>query len=955
MKKRVLLSFIVLMTIVFPALAQKRQINGRLTDSTSSEGLPNAAVALMQLPDSSITTSTVSDAKGVFSITSAPVGNYLLVVSYMGYRQFTRKISLKDTTGVVDLGAIAMRRKGLDLDEVEIINVVPPIVIKEDTVEFNAGSFKTRENALVEDLLKKLPGVQVDKDGKITANGQEVKKVLVDGKPFFGNDPKMATRNLPAEIMDKIQLIDQKSDQAQFTGIDDGEREKAINLVIKSDRRKGVFGRGTAGYGTDDRFTLNANINSFRQTKQFSLIAGGNNLGSTGFTFNDGFGFGGGGGGRGGGRGGGGGGGGGGGMGGNGLMRAWNGGINFSDEFSKKLRFSGSYQYSNVDRETERTSQRTNKPKPDSTSYLDRNNSSLSGNESHNLNMRVEYDIDSFHSVVFTPTLTYSTGDNYSQTRNTTYTSEQDTVNNGRTFNRSTGTNPNLNGNLLFRKKFDKKGRTFSTNISFGFNSDEREAINQSQTMYRDRSGSSYIDSIDQKVLQDNSSRNLGVRLSYTEPLPNDRFLELNYGYQNNFSKTDRKTYDKNKFGNVYDQLDDSLTNAFDNTYSNHQVGLNVKTQRLRYNYTVGLGMQFNNLNSNNITKDSAIHQSTVNFAPVASFNYNFSRERRLRFSYRGQTQQPSLEQLQPVPDNSNPLYIRLGNPDLKPSFSNNLSINYNNFNPVTYRTFFVNGGGSFVINQIENATTLSKDGKQYTQPVNVNGSYNLNADVVNGFSLSHTQEIQASLNFSTAASFRHDVSYLNSLKNFTNTITASQGVNLMYAYKDLFDISASGRVNYNTARFSTDNTSNYNYLDYNASLDFNVNLPLGFSIGADGDFTANTGRAEGYNLSYTMINAFAQKSMFKKKQGLIKVQVFDLLKQNVSISRTIDQYYIEDSQSLVQQQYFMVSFTYFLNRFGGRGQRGNRDGNRMNPFQNGGGMRGGGMRGGGGRGGRSF
>lgn len=921
------------MTITTIARAQTKQsqIKGRLTDQSSREALPNAAVALLLLKDSSMITSVVSDTKGAFTIKSLAAGNYLLVVSYMGYQQLTRNISIKDTTGLVELGNLALKRKGLDLEEVEIVKIVPPIVIKEDTIEFNAGSFKTRENALLEELLKKLPGVQVDKEGKITANGETVKKVMVDGKPFFGNDPKMATRNLPADIIDKIQLIDQKSEQAQFTGISDGETEKAINVTIKPDRRKGLFGRATAGYGTDDRFSVNASLNRFREGQQLSVLGGGNNVNNTGFTFSDGFSFGGGGGGRGAAKGG-----------GNntsnsnGLMRNWNGGINFSDELSKGLRVSGSYFLSDVQRQNETISQRTNKPKPDSSSYVDHNSSSISNNQNHNANMRIEYDIDSFHSLIVTPNFSYSSGDNFSQSRNTTLNNDRDTVNNGQTYNWSSATSPNFNGNALFRKKFDKKGRTLSANLKVGFNSTERESINQSQTMY-DLKGNRFIDTIDQKVLQSNSARNLGMRLSYTEPLGNDRFLEVNYGYTNNFSATDRKTYDKDKISEIYDQLDDSLTNAFNNTYSNHQTGLSVKTQRLKYNYTLGVNLQFNSLNSENITKDSTIHQSTVNFAPLAHFNYNFSRNQRLRLSYRGQTQQPSLEQLQPVPDNSNPLFIRLGNPDLKPSFSNNLNISYNNFDPVTMRSFFASMSGSLVMNQIVNATYLSSDGKQTSQPVNVNGSYNMNAYVVNGFTLSKTEDRQTALNSNTSVSYSRGVGFVNNQKNFTGNLNIMQGANFVFTYKELLDLSAGANVNYNSARFSIDKANNYNYFDYGFNLDVNVNLPLGFMIGGDVDYTANTGRGEGYNLQYTMLNGFVSKSMFKKKQGLLKFQVFDLLNQNVSVSRTVEDNYIEDSQTMVLQQYFMVSFTYFLNRFGGKASRGRGEGG-MHMMQGGGG-----------------
>ena len=893
------------------AQTRQRKITGRLIDQSNKEPLPNAAVALLELKDSAVAASVVADSKGAFVISDPRVGEYLLVVSYMGFQQLTRRIHVKDTTGLIAMGTLPLLRKGLNLNEVEVVEVKPPITVKEDTIEYNAGSFKTRQNALVEELLKKLPGVQVDKDGTIKANGETVKKVLVDGKPFFGNDPKMATRNLPADIVDKIQLIDQKSDQAQFTGIADGEVEKAINLTIKPDRKKGVFGRASAGYGNDDRFSVNANVNRFRKTQQLSVLGGGNNVNNTGFTFSDGFGFGGG---TMGGRPGAGGG------GGNGLMRNWNGGINFSDNLSKGLRVSGNYFYNNVRRENERRSERENRLKPDSSSFVNSNNGSVANNGNHRVSARIEYEIDSFHSIIANPNFSYSDGDNYSANKSTTLNNNKDTVNNSRSFNISSAKSPNINGNALFRKKFRKKGRTFSANLTYGYNSSDRESINQSQTSYLQRNGSFLKDSIDQKVFQESSGSSLGVRMTYTEPVLTDRFLEISYGYNYNYNTSDRRTYSKNKLNDTYDILNDSLTNAFNNVYSNHQAGLSLMTQKLRYNYTLGLNLQFNNLSSRNISKDRLITQHTINFSPLALLNYNFSRNRRLRFSYRGQTQQPSLDQLQPVPDNSNPLYIREGNPDLKPSFNNSFNLNYNTVNPSSMRNFFASINGSFILNRIANSTNLTSEGKQVTKPVNMNGNYNVGAFMVNGFTLNKQQK--TTFNTNTSINYNQDASLVNNSKTYTQTLNIMQGANFNYMYKELFDVAAGGNVNYNRARFSNNPSNNTNYFNYGLSLDFNVNLPLGVIIGADIDYTANTGRSAGYNLQYTMMNAFISKSLFSKKQGLLKFQVFDLLNQNVSVNRTVSDNYIEDSETKVLQRYFLVSFSYFLNRFGGKRQR---------------------------------
>ncbi|MGN7719645.1 outer membrane beta-barrel protein [Chitinophaga sp. 22620] len=895
MQQRVLLTLVALLAIGTIARAQQKEnkITGKIADHSNKEALPNAAVALLERKDSTVYTTVVADAKGAFVFSGSKPGEYFLVVSYMGFKQLSRRIEVKDTTTLIDVGILAMVRTGLNLNEVEVVDQIPPIRIKEDTIEFNAGSFKTRENAMVEELLKKLPGVQVEKDGTIKANGETVKKVLVDGKPFFGNDPKMATRNLPADIIDKIQVINQKSEQSQFTGISDGEIEKTLNLTVKQDKKKGFFGRASVGYGTDDRYQAGATFNRFRETQQLSALGSTNNVNAPGFAVGDV-------------RGG----------QGTGLTQSWNGGLNYSDEFMKGMRFNASYFADKKETENETASERENIFRPDSSSYVNNFNNTLSDQVNHRVFMRMDYQIDSSHSVLVTPMFTYGTGTSATESYSTTLNNAKDTVNSSRNRTMSTSNAPNFNTSALFRKKFDKKGRTLSANLTFGFNSNERESINESYIDFRD-GANQRLDTVNQKVIQESSSRKAGVRLSYTEPVFRDRYLEINYAYNYSFSSNDRYTYDKSKTGNVYDVAVDSLTNLFENVYSNHQAGLSLMTQKLRYNYTLGVNLQQNSLNSDNLSTGSNIRQQTWNFSPMALLNYNFSANKRLSFSYRGQTQQPTLEQLQPVPDISNPLLVTEGNPDLKPSFNNAVMLTFNDYDHTTMRSLFASVSGTLTSNRIVNSNTITKEGIQVIKPINVNGTYNLNGYLVNGFALNRQQK--TFLNSNTQATYSRDISFVNGKENVTSSLNINQGLNVNWIYKELFDVAAGGNMNYNRARFSANSANNANYFTYTATLDFNLNLPLGFVIGGDLDFVANTGRGEGYNNQFTMLNGFVSKTVFSKKQGLLKLQAFDLLNQNVSVNRSVSDNYIEDTRSMVLRRYFMLSFSYFLNRFGGK------------------------------------
>ncbi|MFY0253003.1 TonB-dependent receptor [Chitinophaga sp. 30R24] len=945
------------------AQSQQGKIKGQLTDQTTKEALPAATVVLLNAKDSSVATSTLTDDKGNFELTNISDGAYRLYISFLGYKTVNKLLQIGEDKKQLALGNIAMEHKGVNLNAVEILEEKPPIVVKKDTLEFTADAFKTRENAVVEDLLKKLPGVTVDKDGNITAQGQTVTKVLVDGKPFFSNDPKLATKNLPANIIDKVQLIDKKSDQAQFTGIDDGQTEKAINITIKKDKKKGMFGRATAGYGTDDRFGISMSLNRFRDNQQVSMLAGGNNVNNMGYTQQDQMSFSSAGGGGGGGNRGGRGGGGGGGMMtqqslGNsnnpGITRNWNAGLNFNQDFSKNLVIYGSYFFNNTKNDVEQKSARqtftVDSLKNSLTNYDNTVSSSQTDNSNNRFSLRMEYTIDSFTSMVFTPSVSLTNGNSYTITNNISLNNARDTINKGSIYNDGQGTNQNIGGNLLFRKKFKTLGRTLSLNLTYNNSSNQQENIVKSMINYFDPDS---LYTYNQRNSIHTDSRNAGATLTYTEPLWTGHYLVANYGFTAYNSTSDKYTFDYDDAKGSYNIMNDSLSNSFTNKTLNQQTGLAFRTDKLKYDYSVGLNVHFNNLDNNTHSyltgRDSLIRQHTINLSPQATFNYMFAKNKRLRINYNGSTQQPSVQQLAPVPDNSNPLYIQLGNPDLKPSFNNKLNINFNQFNNITFRGMFASVNGGFTMNKIVNATWLDpQTGKQTVKPVNVNGAFNVQGMLYNSIPLSKTPG--QNLNAGTTIGYTRDVIVSNGLTSNTNTLQLAQSAAVNYTYKELLDLSLGGSVNYNATDYtqSSQNSSQKDtrYFDYNLNTNFNINLPLGFMIGSDITCTMSRGRTAGYNLTSTMWNANVAKYVFPKKQGLIKLQGFDLLRQYVSVSRTVSDNYIQDTQSNVLQQYFMISFTYFLNKFGNTNNRGDRGGNRMGfPGGRGGGGSGGGFR----------
>lgn len=925
------------------AQSQQGKIKGQLTDQTTKEAMPSATIVLLNAKDSTVALTTLTDTKGNFELTSVPFGAYRLYISFLGFKPVNKPLQVDADHKEIALGNLAMESKGVTLNTVEILEEKPPVVIKKDTVEFNADAFKTRENAVVEDLLKKLPGVTVDRDGAITAHGETVTKVLVDGKPFFGGDAKLATKNLPANIIDKVQVIDRKSDQAQFTGIDDGQTEKTINITIKKNKKRGIFGRASAGYGTDDRFATNLSFNVFHDTKQISLLAGGNNVNNLGYSMQDqvSFASAGGGGGMRGARGmmsnlGGGGGGG-------GITRNWNTGVNFSDELGKKATFTGSYFFNDT-----KTSTLSNSRKQtfvgDSFIVNNNNGGSISDNANNRFQGRIEYNIDSMHSLIFEPNVSITNANSYSNTTNVSYNNLGDTLNKGTTINNGSGKSVNYGGNLLLRKRFKKQGRSMSLSLNFNSSENDQENINRSSyTFYKPDSVSIF----NQRNTTSSNNNSLRANFTYTEPLWRDNYLEINYGITRNENKSNKYTYDFNDSKGDYDTFNDSLSNIFSNTTFNHRGGVNIRTVKLKYDYSFGLNLVYNNLDNVNYSylkkKDTTITQHTLNFAPQANFNYAFSRNRRLSINYNGNTTQPTVQQLAPVPDNSNPLYIQLGNPDLKPSYDNRIGLHYHVVNPDNYRSIMTQVSGSFGTNKIVNSITLDpKSGRQTVKPINVNGYYSVDARVSNSWPLSKTPG--QNLNTMSYVSYNRDVNVNSGKINYNNRLTVTQSANLSYFYKELFDAGVGGSVNYTRSNntISTGSLGLTNYFDYNINADVNFNLPLNFMIGSDITCTMNRGRTTGYNLTSTMWNANISKYITKKKDAMVKVQAFDILRQYISVSRSVADNYIIDTQNNVLQQYFMVSFTYFLNKFAAPTPRGGREG-RMNFGPGGGGGRGGG------------
>jgi hypothetical protein len=953
MKKIYLLLSVCLLAICSGALAQSGSVKGKLVDTVKKESLAKATITITNPKDSSVVTYTVANDKAEFEVKDLDTGIYMIIVSFSGYDSWTKKFMISKDFPVVDLKTIYLDRAGTTLQEVVVQG--PPIVIKKDTVEFKADAFKVKPNANAEDVLKKIPGVQVDKDGNVVAQGENVQKVYVDGKEFFGTDPKMATKNITADMIESIQVFDDMSDQAKFTKMDDGSRAKTINIKLKKDKREGYFGRFMGGYGTDDRYESTVSFNKFKGDQRWSIIGGSNNINRSTFSFNDvvsaagGFGSRGGGGigggaGFGGGNftmGGGGRGFGGFGGGGAGITRASNVGVNYTNRFGNKVDLQASYFFSNSKNENERSSLRQTFWQNDSIAVQSSDYRAANINNNHRFNVRLQYEIDSNNSILLTSNFTKQNSE--SNTFDTSfYTSNTPTASykaiTGTTRNNNEREGLSFNNNILYRHKFGKVGRTITLGYNSSITNSEGNGVNYSPYTYFNKAGG--IDSLiiqNQVSEQTTKNSNNVISTSYTEPVGLNKLVEINYAYRNQHQTSDKQVRDFNTLNGKYDQVNFRQSSYFENDFIAHRAGINFRVQTKVYNWQIGGAVEQSELTSYSLRSDSSgaaksqtISQTFRNFFPTASFQYTFKQGKNLRFRYNGRTNQPNVTQLQDVEELLNPQQSIIGNPALKQEFSNNMNLNYSSFNMASFK--FINANINFgnTYNKIVNSIETIGRFQRY-RPVNLDGAMNVFSNVNFGFPV---RKMKGSIyNLSNNIRFNKDVSLLDTdpgaVANFKENktkslaITQTVGVNLDFKQKVNFGVNAS--LTYNDVRYSLQTGSvnrNQKYYTHVYSADVTLLALKSWVISTDFDYTMTTGLEDGFNQTIPMWNASIARQLFKKKNGELKLSVNDLLNQNQAIRRNVGDNYIEDTRSLVLKRYFLLTFTYNLSK-GQQQQRG--------------------------------
>lgn len=922
MKKTTAL-FFVLFVISIPVFSQDAALKGTVIDTSEKRNLSNTVVALLRPADSVLVSFTRTNKDGNFTLQKLPPGKFILMITRPAYADYFDRVEI--TSGApVDLGKVAMTLKSQLLQEVVVQHKLGAIRIKGDTTEYVAESFKMAAGATVEDLLKKLPGLQVDKDGKITAQGETVQKVLVDGEEFFSDDPTIATRGLTADAVDKVQTFDKKSDQAEFTGIDDGEKTKTINLKLKEDRKKGYFGKLEAGSDGNRFWNNNLMVNAFKGKRKLSAFGIMSSTGRTGLDWQENTNYGGasmemnaed-----------------GGGMsinfsggddefgGGNywgeGLPKGWNGGLHYSNKWNAdKIHFNGGYQYNKLNTEAKGNTFSQNKL-PNTILYTNDFGNSYSSRDRNMVRGLYEFQIDSLSSLKITAQ--GSQGNSFSKSN-----FHQESLNgNGDTLSiidRETNVDAdrkNFNSTLLWRQKFRKQGRTLSLSARQNYTENTSTGIYFSNNHYY-KIGIDSIQVLDQQKLIDNKNSVVNARISYTEPLNKRSLLEFNYSIDNNKRESGIITLEKfNSVGKYEDKID-SLSNEYSFNVLTQSGGINYRYAKpKKISFSFGMNISYAEFTRKDLRGDSAISYSFTNFFPQANLNWTMGRNGNLRFNYNGSTRAPGIDQIQPIQDITDQMNIREGNPDLKQAFRHKFSLRYNNYKFLSERGIYAGVNYNATQHDFSSINILdTTTGKRTTRPVNVDGNYHMNGWM--GYS-QKIKKLGIRVGFEGEWNVNHNTNFIGELLNENDSYEFGAGPTLSYEKEKKFEIwiNTSFRRNISKSSLRTDLVTKFWTQDHNISG--RVFLPWKLEVGSSCNFSIRqkTSVFERNNNAIRW-NASIDRKLFKNDVARLRFSANDILDQNIGFNRNINSNFVSERTYDTIRRNFLLSFIWNFSKNG--------------------------------------
>lgn len=940
--KKLLIWTVLLLTATLSTYAQNKivTVSGRVIEAGTKEPVELAAVQLLSLPDSAQVAGMTTSTQGYFSLSKQKPGKYLLKVSFIGYVTKIIPVQLTANVPAKKMGNIELATDAVMLQEAVVVAEAPQVTVVEDTLMYNSSAYRTPEGAMLEELVKKLPGAEIDDDGNVKINGKDLKKIMVDGKEFFGGDVKTGLKNLPVDMVDKLKTYDKKSDLARVTGIDDGEEETVLDLTVKKGMNQGWFGNADLGAGTKDRYTGRMMLNRFVDKTQFSIIGSANNVNDQGFS----------------------------GGGGGPRWRSNNGlnatkmlGANFATQ-TNKLELGGSVRYNFQDADissinsSERFLQNGN-------SYSNSNNKNRNKGTNLNADFRMEWKPDTLTNIIFRPNFSYGRTNNASRSESGTFNEDPFNlivnpndylnfdnlsddplkdirVNATNSASLSKGKSLSGNATLQVNRKLNNRGRNLTFRGVFGYGDNDNDQYTQSETRYYQLLNHLGGDSIlyrNQYITTPTRNYNYTAQVTYSEPIAKATFLQFSYQFQYKYSKSDKTTFDLLDYpdwaiggalpSGYESHTVDSLSKNAEYRYYNHDASVGLRFIRPKYQLNVGMSFQPQNSTLSYKKGDYMIDttRTVFNFAPNMDLRFRFSKVSQLRFTYRGRSNQPTMENLLPITDNSNPLNIRMGNPGLKPSFAHTMRLFYNTYNAEKQRGIMTHFSFTATQNSISNSTRYNEEtGGLITRPENINGNWN--AFGMFGFNTAlknkkYTINTFTNVNYQNNVAFLYNQDTKNNDRNTSTGLTLGERVTGSYR-NDWFEFSLNGSINYTAERNKLRPENNQEPYTYSYGASTNITMPWKMTLATNIANQSRRGyRDSSMNRDELIWNAQLAQSLLKGA-ATVSFEVYDILRQQSNISRSLSADMRSVSEYNGINSYCMVHFIYRLNIFGSKAAR---------------------------------
>ena len=940
--KKLLIWTVLLLTATLSTYAQNKivTVSGRVIEAGTKEPVELAAVQLLSLPDSAQVAGMTTSTQGYFSLSKQKPGKYLLKVSFIGYVTKIIPVQLTANVPAKKMGNIELATDAVMLQEAVVVAEAPQVTVVEDTLMYNSSAYRTPEGAMLEELVKKLPGAEIDDDGNVKINGKDLKKIMVDGKEFFGGDVKTGLKNLPVDMVDKLKTYDKKSDLARVTGIDDGEEETVLDLTVKKGMNQGWFGNADLGAGTKDRYTGRMMLNRFVDKTQFSIIGSANNVNDQGFS----------------------------GGGGGPRWRSNNGlnatkmlGANFATQ-TNKLELGGSVRYNFQDADissinsSERFLQNGN-------SYSNSNNKNRNKGTNLNADFRMEWKPDTLTNIIFRPNFSYGRTNNASRSESGTFNEDPFNlivnpndylnfdnlsddplkdirVNATNSASLSKGKSLSGNATLQVNRKLNNRGRNLTFRGVFGYGDNDNDQYTQSETRYYQLLNHLGGDSIlyrNQYITTPTRNYNYTAQVTYSEPIAKATFLQFSCQFQYKYSKSDKTTFDLLDYpdwaiggalpSGYESHAVDSLSKNAEYRYYNHDASVGLRFIRPKYQLNVGMSFQPQNSTLSYKKGDYMIDttRTVFNFAPNMDLRFRFSKVSQLRFTYRGRSNQPTMENLLPITDNSNPLNIRMGNPGLKPSFAHTMRLFYNTYNAEKQRGIMTHFSFTATQNSISNSTRYNEEtGGLITRPENINGNWN--AFGMFGFNTAlknkkYTINTFTNVNYQNNVAFLYNQDTKNNDRNTSTGLTLGERVTGSYR-NDWFEFSLNGSINYTAERNKLRPENNQEPYTYSYGASTNITMPWKMTLATNIANQSRRGyRDSSMNRDELIWNAQLAQSLLKGA-ATVSFEVYDILRQQSNISRSLSADMRSVSEYNGINSYCMVHFIYRLNIFGSKAAR---------------------------------